>query len=143
LYYIEKLMKQGLVELKMGDIMGTDVISVYIKDTVKEAAAKLKDSPAYVEGAPVLDDDSQVVGIILKTDLDENSTKTVSDILLADAPTSSPDDEITEAACAMLKSKDYVIPVVDENKMLLGLVTRTDVFQTLEYQRTQKAQKVN
>ena len=67
-------MKQGLVELKMGDIMGTDVISVYIKDTVKEAAAKLKDSPAYVEGAPVLDDDSQVVGIILKTDLDENST---------------------------------------------------------------------
>ena len=33
-----------------------------------------------------------------------------------------------EAACNMLKSQDFVIPVVDADKKLLGLVTRTDVF---------------
>lgn len=66
-------MKDGLMDLTMSTIMTTEVTSVSLSDTRQVAKEKLASTPAYVEGAPVLDDGGVVVGVVLKSDLDEGN----------------------------------------------------------------------
>jgi len=56
-----------LTKIKVNDIMTRDPIAVPPDYTVEETAQVLQDSK--ISGAPVVDDDGQVVGIITQTDL--------------------------------------------------------------------------
>lgn len=85
------------------------------------------------EGYPVLEDE-RVVGLLTLRDADralEHGLKqsTVRDIMLAGEITLTPDDSIAQLEETMLASEWGQIPIIDDTKKLVGIVTRTDLIR--------------
>ncbi|CAN6234269.1 unnamed protein product [Urochloa humidicola] len=57
---------------------------------------------------------------------------TVDEVMSSPAITLTPEKTVLEAAALMLKEKVHRIPVVNGQQQVIGIVTRTDVFQALE-----------
>lgn len=51
----------------------------------------------------------------------------VTDIMVTDVLVARPDDEIEAAAAKMLKKKIARLPVVGDNEMIVGIVTKSDL----------------
>jgi len=97
-----------------------------------------------IRSVPVMEGD-QLVGIVTRTDLmssdpsrltsseDKDSalkilTQPVEKIMVQPVLTISPKVELPEAAQLMLDNKLHSLPVVDENKKLVGIITESDLF---------------
>ncbi|KAM0919087.1 hypothetical protein ACQ4PT_008485 [Festuca glaucescens] len=86
-------------------------------------------------GLPVLDGEGRCIGVVSKKDKAKASNgldSTVAEIMSSPAITLTLDKTVLEAAALMLKHKVHRIPVVNEQLQVIGIVTRTDVFQALE-----------
>lgn len=92
-----------------------------------------------ISGAPVLDKDRKLVGIIsekdcLKVIVDQAyhnmpiSDRKVSDYMTAKVKTLSPDNDVVQAANEFLTSPVRRLPIV-ENGVLLGQVSRRDILR--------------
>ncbi|MDH4059099.1 MAG: CBS domain-containing protein [Cyclobacteriaceae bacterium] len=92
-----------------------------------------------ISGAPVLDKDRKLVGIIsekdcLKVMVDQaynnmpTSDRKVSDYMTAKVKTLSPDSDVVQAANEFLISPIRRLPIV-ENDVLLGQVSRRDILR--------------
>ena len=109
------------------------------EDSLQEARKLLQDKR--VEGVPVVDDSNKVVGVISRHDLrplltrkDYKSffeTSKVRQVMSTPPVCVRPHARIGEAAGVMLAYKVHRLPVVDEAGSLLGIVSRTDIFQPL------------
>lgn len=134
---LELMEPDDLVE----DIMtpASTVASCRSSDTLQEARRVLQDKR--VEGVPVLDENQRVVGVISRHDLrpllslrDYKSTfanTSVGQTMSTPPVCVRPHARIGEAAGVMLAYKVHRLPVVDEEGSLLGIVSRTDIFQPL------------
>jgi CBS domain-containing protein len=97
-----------------------------------------------IRSLPVMEGD-QLVGIVTRTDLMSSDpsrltssedkdlslkilTQPVEKIMSNPVITISPDAVLTEAAQLMLDNKLHSLPVVDENKKLVGIITESDLF---------------
>ncbi|CAD6270642.1 unnamed protein product [Miscanthus lutarioriparius] len=86
-------------------------------------------------GLPVVDEDGRCVGVISKKDKTKapnGMESTVGEVMSSPAITLTPQKTVLEAAALMLKEKVHRIPVVNEQQQVIGIVTRSDVFQALE-----------
>ncbi|XP_051199562.1 uncharacterized protein [Lolium perenne] len=86
-------------------------------------------------GLPVLDGEGRCIGVVSKKDKAKASNgldSTVAEVMSSPAITLTLDKTVLEAAALMLKHKVHRIPVVNEQLQVIGIVTRTDVFQALE-----------
>ncbi|KAM0892591.1 hypothetical protein ACQ4PT_025649 [Festuca glaucescens] len=86
-------------------------------------------------GLPVLDGEGRCIGVVSKKDKAKASKgldSTVAEVMSSPAITLTLDKTVLEAAALMLKHKVHRIPVVNEQLQVIGIVTRTDVFQALE-----------
>ncbi len=89
-----------------------------------------------VSGIPVVNDAGQCVGMIAKSDLrPDRGVKASTPV--AQAMTKPPiciseTKAAADAAVLMLKYKVNRLPVVDGKKVVIGVVTRTDVFKAME-----------
>lgn len=92
-----------------------------------------------ISGAPVLDKDRRLVGIISEKDclriiVDQayhnlpSSDRKVSDYMTAKVKTLSPDSDVVQAANEFLNSPIRRLPIV-ENGVLLGQVSRRDILK--------------
>lgn len=92
-----------------------------------------------ISGAPVLDENRKLVGIISERDclriiVDQayhnqpHSEPKVSDYMTRDVKTMSPENNVVEAATEFLNSPIRRMPVV-ENGVLLGQVSRIDILR--------------
>jgi len=109
------------------------------EDTLQAGRKILQDKR--VEGVPVLDEASKVVGVISRHDLRPLLSRkdyktlfaqsTVGEVMSTPPVCVRPHARIGEAAGVMLAYKVHRLPVVDENGHLLGIVSRTDIFQPL------------
>jgi CBS domain-containing protein len=140
------------------DLMTADVISV-AKDTPFEAiAAALRQHR--VSAFPVLDEASQVIGIVSESDLlaklalgngetgmpgmitgilrwqqlQKAHATTAADLMTSPAYTVFPEDTVEQAARIMYLRNVKRLPVVDSGGRLAGIVSRTDVLAV--YSRT-------
>ncbi|TVU07039.1 hypothetical protein EJB05_47078, partial [Eragrostis curvula] len=116
---------------KLGDVMSRPV-------QVATPGQRLADIDAFFaaqSGLPVVDDEGRCIGVVSKKDKDK-ATKgmesTVGVVMSSPAITLTPEKTVLEAAALMLKAKVHRIPVVNEQQQVIGIVTRTDVFQALE-----------
>merc|ERR1711972_1022707 len=97
-------------------------------------------------GLPVTNADGVCIGVISEKDLaaaDELvrlSTKaapgdiddrTVGELMTKPAIVTTPKARVAYAAAMMLQNKIHRLPVVDKEGRLLGIITRTDVFEPL------------
>ena len=128
---------------KVGSVMVTDVTTVG-PDTPFKAVAELLAS-WNISGAPVVDEDDRVLGVVSQGDLLEHEAPHgrlgnrqakrkagavfVSDLMTKPAVTVRQDDDVTVAAKLLEEKHFHRLPVVDDRGKLVGIVSRSDLLR--------------
>uniref|UniRef100_A0A0C9QMK4 TSA: Wollemia nobilis Ref_Wollemi_Transcript_22064_1064 transcribed RNA sequence n=1 Tax=Wollemia nobilis TaxID=56998 RepID=A0A0C9QMK4_9CONI len=90
---------------------------------------------ANISGIPVIDEQKKCIGVLSKKDTAKASNglkSKVGEVMSSPIITLSADKTVLDAAILMLKNKIHRIPVVNEAEHVVGIVTRTDIFNALE-----------
>ena len=100
---------------------------------MKEAAKKLSNKE--IDGAPVIKD-GKVVGVFTLSDLvnaiaNDDEDKTVGDLMSTNVIIVNEDLKIANAIDVMLKKSISRLIIADNNQDLLGIVTRTDLIDSI------------
>lgn len=94
-------------------------------------------------GGPVLDENRKVVGFLSQQDCIEQMIESsyyreqvarVKSIMHKEVLTAKPYDSVLELAQQMLKQRPKIYPVLDDDGILLGTITRTDVLRAIDVQ---------
>jgi CBS-domain-containing membrane protein len=130
------------------DVMSTHVIAARPSAPYKELAAMLRNQR--VSAFPVIDDDNKVIGVVSETDLltkealegtvprtlqsmtrqrvrSQVNAVTAADLMTAPAVTIGADEPVAHAARLMYNQRVKRLPVVTDDGVLIGIVTRSDV----------------
>ncbi|AUM14582.1 CBS domain-containing protein [Ketobacter alkanivorans] len=119
------------------DCMSRKVVSFDVKDDVGDVVAVLLENK--ITGAPVLDDNRNVIGFISEQDCIKEMLNTAfycdltanaGDVMIKDVLTVDVDTSISELAEQLTTNKPKVYPVVEQGK-LVGIISRSDVLQEL------------
>ncbi|MEU6394694.1 CBS domain-containing protein [Streptomyces sp. NPDC046939] len=134
----------------VSDVMTHAVVAVGREATFKEVAKELERWK--VSALPVLEGDGRVVGVVSEADLlakeefrdadPDRSTQlrrlpdlakagalTAADLMSAPAVTVHPDATLAQAARVMARRKVKRLPVVDDEDILRGIVSRSDLLK--------------
>ncbi|CAN6227332.1 unnamed protein product, partial [Urochloa humidicola] len=118
---------------KLGDVMSRSVQVAMPGQRLAEVEAFF--AARQFSGLPVVDEEGRCVGVVSKKDkakAPNGMQSTVGEVMSSPAITLTPEKTVLEAAALMLKEKVHRIPVVNEQQIVIGIITRTDVFQALE-----------
>lgn len=126
---------------------GHTVITVRADDPILGVATTL--ARHNIGGAPVLDADNQLVGMVSEKVIvhalsqrgADISRLTARDIMIKDMPTATPDDSIYDIACRMTYSRNRHVPVL-ENGKLTGLVSIGDIVKLRAENAEQEAREL-
>ena len=156
IYQYSSTLHEGLPNVKVEDIMTSQVSTVHPDASLAEVVEKLLDKP--YSALPVVDGTDRLIGIISDTDLLERGDMEVSinlkratdpglarsliqrlrengrrvaDVMTANPLTMGPKSSLSEAARVMGKENLKRLPVVDTEKRLLGILSRFDILKTL------------
>ena len=112
-----------------------DVVTASPDQTVRDVDKMM--SRRGVSGAPVVDDDGEVLGIISGTDirpyLEVGESDAVSEAMTDEVVTAGEDVSPREALELMYEHKIERVPIVDDENRLAGLVTMAGILQRREY----------
>lgn len=122
------------------DIMTSPCISIQKSVTLRQTYESLKDKD--IAQMPVVDSNTKIIGlinkkIILNLIMDDISLtsivleKKIDDIYLPELITSHPNTDIRAVAKIMLDFKLDAIPIVDDEAILLGIVSKTDIIKAI------------
>ena len=124
------------------DIMTKNCIYIHIESTVNEAYESLNSLD--VNQMPVVSFGKKIRGMINKKMILEllmdnlenskyNLNKKIEEIKLPEILTVAATVEIRKVAKVMIDFKLDAIPVVDENDILVGIVSKTDILKAISY----------
>jgi CBS domain-containing protein len=149
-------------DLPVTEIMTTPVVGLQVDTSVEEALGVLTRNG--ISGAPVVDGDGRLVGVLDDSDLLVSEARlhgptaieilgayiplpgeqrrfeeelrhalarTVGDLMDADAPALGPSATVEDAATIMVDQQVSRIPVIDEQRHVLGIVTRGDIVEVM------------
>ncbi|WP_305513158.1 CBS domain-containing protein [Methanobrevibacter sp. V14] len=124
---------RSIPKLTVGDIASRSVISFTVDCSIKDAAKKLSENK--IDGAPVIKDD-KVVGVFTLTDLvnaiaNDEEESTVGDLMSTNVVIVNENLKIANAIEVMLKKSISRLIIADNNQVLLGIVTRTDLIDSI------------
>ncbi len=109
------------------DIMTRKVATIHPGASVQEAAQLLDQKR--ISGAPVVDADDKIIGIITEADIiskvDREGLR-VADIMSHNVIAVSEETPVSEIAALLTERKIKRVPVV-ENEKLVGIVSRADI----------------
>ncbi|MGI0085378.1 MAG: IMP dehydrogenase, partial [Nitrososphaerales archaeon] len=104
-----------------------DVVTIGPSDKVSEAFELMQKKS--ISGLPVIGSDERLTGILTRRDVNfADTNEIVGDVMTKEVVFAEPEVTIEEAKKIMHKQKIEKLPVVDENKKLLGLITIKDVY---------------
>ena len=106
------------------DVMTRDVITFREDTPVEEIARTL--SSKHITGAPVVEGEGHVVGIVSETDVFSKKGKTAREIMSPRVISVTEETGIDEAARLLIGERIRRVPVVRGGKMV-GLLSRSDV----------------
>lgn len=139
-----------LRDVKIREIMSRPVVSVHVDEAFEKVEQKLRDKK--IRHLPVVDDFGAIVGLITQRDLfrtisphrnDEGGfvydPAMLRDFVLRHQMTKDPYtltsvDPVSKALQVMIQSKYGCIPITDENKKLVGILTSRDVLRWVSTQ---------
>ncbi|WP_227373709.1 IMP dehydrogenase [Haladaptatus halobius] len=129
-------MVEEIEQVKRADeLIIRDVVTANPEQTVHEVDAMMEREG--VSGAPVVDDEDGVLGIISGTDirpyLEVGERDEVREAMTDEVITASEDVTAREALELMYEHKIERVPIVDEENRLTGLITMQGVLQRREY----------
>jgi len=122
---------------RVRDYMSTNLVTLTPDTEILRAARLLVDND--VAGAPVLDADGHLVGMLTERDFMRVVLNAsyyadyggrVADFMTAAVETVGPDDSVVEVAKRFLDSRYHRYPVV-ENGRLIGQISRRDLLRAL------------
>lgn len=120
-----------------------NVVTVAPDDTVREADSLMEREG--VSGAPVVDEDDAVLGIISGTDirpyLEVGEDDAVSEAMTDEVITASEDVDAREALELMYDHKIERVPIVDGDDRLVGLVTMQGILQRREHEEAARDER--
>lgn len=106
------------------DIMTSEVITLSPTSTVKQAAGLL--TRQQISGAPVIDGQGRIVGILSEADIVAKRGTRVKDIMSKTISSVEEDTTIEEIAALMTSRNISRLPVL-RGKKLVGIVSRADL----------------
>jgi CBS domain-containing protein len=120
--------------MRCSEIMKTDIECLEPQDTAEHAAAKMRDQN--VGFLPVCDEQKKVLGALTDRDI---TTRLVAEgkpggtpaeqIMTSDCVACGPDDDVEAAQRLMAKHQKSRIMCVDEDGVLKGVISLSDVAQ--------------
>ena len=112
-------------DLRVSDLMTTQLITVKASEPLKEARADME--IGVIRHLPVVDDRGKLVGVVSDRDLiGAKRAGRVADVMTRDVITTKPEVPAFEAASMMLDNKISSVLVVNDENMLVGMITQTD-----------------
>ncbi|WP_227130919.1 IMP dehydrogenase [Halorubellus salinus] len=112
-----------------------DVVTVRPEQTVREVDELM--AREGVNGAPVVNEDDEVLGIISGTDirpyLEVGEQDNVEEAMTEEVVTAREDTSAREALELMYEHKIERVPIVDDDERLVGLLTMQGILQRREY----------
>jgi len=115
----------------LGDVMSKTIRTA----TAEQVLEEIEYHFASISGLPVTDKNLKCIGVISKKDI-AKATKglksTVGEVMSSPVITLSAEKTVLDAAVLMLKNKIHRIPIVNDRDQVVGIVTRTDIFNALE-----------
>ncbi|XP_020260004.1 uncharacterized protein LOC109836504 [Asparagus officinalis] len=115
----------------LGEVMSTRIRAAAAEQTLEAIDHQFE----FVSGLPVVDEELRCIGVVSRRDKAKASNglkSKVGEVMSTPAVTLTPDKTVLEAAALMLKKKIHRIPVLNKDQRVVGMVTRTDIFQALE-----------
>lgn len=124
------------------DIMNVNTIEININKTVMQAYETLKENK--VSNIPIVNDEKRIIGLINKKmilnliieDLEHTQeilNRKLDELYLPDVITTDPISDIRRVAKVMLDFKLDAVPVVNENHILVGIVSKTDIIKAVSH----------
>lgn len=127
--------------LQVSDYMSQRPVTFTTEMPVAEAVEKLLHS--HQTGGPVVNEKRELVGFLSEQDclrqMIESSyyreqVARVSDIMVKDALSVKPYSSVLEVAQKMISDKPKVYPVVDDDGVLLGSISRAQILNAIDIQ---------
>ena len=125
--------------LRCGEIMSHDVVSVLPSTPAREAWQRMIRHA--VKALPVVDAQARLLGIVtlhdffvgheLAAGVAGRASWLVGDIMTTDVLTAAPGQELVELMHAFSDGGRHHLPVVDEQRRLLGMLTQSDMVAAL------------
>jgi CBS domain-containing protein len=132
--------------MKVHELMTRQVVTTTPETSLKEVARVMMSQK--ISGVPVVDGDGHLVGVVSEGDIvhqesirrpgtslmsllrrTEGSALTVAEVMTTKVLTVTADDDHTDAARRMESSGVKRLPVIDEAKKLIGLISRSDLLK--------------
>ncbi len=110
------------------DIMTHEVISISPQASLQDAARLLSDY--HISGAPVLDDERRMVGIVTQADIIGKAGETVADIMTSRVVSVSEMASVDEVAQILTSNRFKRVPVL-RGERVVGVVSRADVVRMI------------
>ena len=134
----------GYKEKTAGGIMTPEFVAVDENATVGQTIEKLRhldEDHESVHYVYTIDQNKKLTGALsLRSLVLADNDTSVFDLASRDLITVSPDDDQEDVADAISKYDLLAMPVVDENNVLLGIVTVDDAFDVLEEEHSEDLQ---
>ena len=127
--------------MKVEDVMSEELIVGYVPGTVKDALKIL--AKHNVSGMPILKKESKtVVGVLTRTDIFRDPDEDQIALLMSDEFHSvDKDQDIKDAAKLLFEHRIHGLPVVNNRKHLIGIISPTDILKNLHKNITDKIEK--
>jgi CBS domain-containing protein len=120
--------------MKASDLMTTNVVAARESTTGTEISTRLLIGE--FNGVPVIDNNIKVIGIVTAADIlravrqgKNLDTVSATDIMTRNPIVVKRDTEIDEIIDIMLQRVIVLVPVVDDDKRLIGVVARLDILR--------------
>ena len=121
-------------DMNAHDVMSVNIVAAKDNATAIEIATRLVLGP--FNGLPIIDDQGKVTGIITTIDLLQaiKEGKNLDDMSAGDLMTRSPaviyqDTTTTEMIDIMYRKRIDMLPVVEDDYRLIGIVSRQDILR--------------
>ncbi|HYA84489.1 MAG TPA: CBS domain-containing protein [Candidatus Bathyarchaeia archaeon] len=121
-------------DMNAHDVMSVNIVAAKDNATAIEIATRLVLGP--FNGLPIIDDQGKVTGIITTIDLLQaiKDGRNLDDMSAGDLMTRSPaviyqDTTTTEMIDIMYRKRIDMLPVVEEDHRLIGIVSRQDILR--------------
>lgn len=117
--------------MKVEDVMSEDLIVGYVPGTVQDALRIL--AKHNVSGMPILKKDTkQVVGVLTRSDIFKNPDEDQLALIMSDdIRFVEKDQDIAEAAKLLYENRIHGLPVINNRKNLVGIISPTDILNVL------------
>ncbi len=127
--------------MKIEDVMSKNLIVGYVPGTVKDALKVLAKNN--VSGMPILKKETKtVVGVVTRTDIFKNPDEDQLALIMSkDYYSVEKDQNVKDAAKLLYSHRIHGLPVINNRKNLIGIISPTDILKNMHKNITEKIDK--